>query len=111
VVPVFPVGSAAMQSAAMPRSRRQDTHDNSVRGNAKGVIMNASTITAKGQTTVPAEVRASMQVKAGTRLVWSVMPDGAAIVRAKTKSILDMAGMLKAPKGKTVKIEDMNPWR
>jgi hypothetical protein len=39
------------------------------------------------------------------------MPDGTIIVRAKTKSILDMAGMLKAPKGKRVSVEEMNPWR
>lgn len=29
----------------------------------------------------------------------------------KTKSILDMAGMLKAPEGVHVSVEDMNPWR
>jgi len=73
--------------------------------------MTESTITAKGQTTVPADVRAIVHAKAGTRLVWSVMPDGTIIVRAKTKSILDMAGMLKLPKGKRVAVEDMNPWR
>lgn len=73
--------------------------------------MAESTITAKGQTTVPAEVRARVQAKPGTRLVWSVMPDGTIIVRAKTGSILDMAGMAKAPKGKRVTIDDMNPWR
>jgi hypothetical protein len=39
------------------------------------------------------------------------MPDGTIIVRAKTKSILDMAGMLKAPEGKRVSVEEMNPWR
>jgi AbrB family looped-hinge helix DNA binding protein len=73
--------------------------------------MTESTITAKGQTTVPAEVRALVNAKPGTRLVWSVMPDGTIIVRAKTKSILDMAGMLTAPKGNRVSVEDMNPWR
>jgi antitoxin PrlF len=72
--------------------------------------MAESTITAKGQTTVPADVRALVHAEPGTRLVWSVMPDGTIIVRAKTKSILDMAGMLKAPKGKRVAIEEMNPW-
>jgi antitoxin PrlF len=73
--------------------------------------MTESTITAKGQTTVPADVRALVNAEPGTRLVWSVMPDGTIIVRAKTKSILDMAGMLKALKGKRVAIEEMNPWR
>jgi AbrB family looped-hinge helix DNA binding protein len=73
--------------------------------------MAESTITAKGQTTVPADVRALVHAKPGTRLVWSVMPDGTIIVRAKGQSILDMAGMLRAPKGKRVAVEDMNPWR
>ena len=73
--------------------------------------MAESTITAKGQTTVPADVRAKVRAKPGTRLVWSVTPDGTIIVRAKTKSILDMAGMAKAPRGKRVTIEAMNPWR
>jgi len=49
--------------------------------------MAESTITAKGQTTVPADIRAFVHAKAGTRLIWSVMPDGTIIVRAKTKSI------------------------
>ena len=73
--------------------------------------MTESTITAKGQTTVPADVRARVHAEPGTRLVWSVMPDGTIIVRAKTKSILDMAGMLKVARGKHVSVDDMNPWR
>ena len=73
--------------------------------------MAESTITAKGQTTVPADVRALVQAEPGTRLVWSVMPDGTIIVRAKTKSVRDLAGIVKLPKGKRVAIEDMNPWR
>ena len=73
--------------------------------------MAESTITAKGQTTVPADIRALIHAEPGTRLVWSVTPDGTLIVRAKTKSILDMAGMLKAPKGKRVSVDSKNPWR
>jgi antitoxin PrlF len=73
--------------------------------------MSESTITAKGQTTVPAQVRAEIGAAPGTRLVWHVMPDGGVIVRAKTKSILDLAGTLKAPKGKHVSVKDMNAWR
>jgi antitoxin PrlF len=70
-----------------------------------------STITAKGQTTVPAEVRARVKATPGTRLVWTVTADGTIIVRAKTKSILALAGTLKTPKRKRVAIRDMNPWR
>lgn len=73
--------------------------------------MSQSTITAKGQTTVPREVRDRIGAGPGTRLVWNVMPDGSLVVRAKTRSILDMAGMLKSPDGKRVSIEDMNAWR
>ncbi len=32
-------------------------------------------------------------------------------MRAKSKSILDMAGIIKPPEGTHVPIEDMNPWR
>lgn len=73
--------------------------------------MSESTITAKGQTTVPRQVREQLGAGPGTRLVWHVMPDGSLVVRAKTLSVLDLAGSLKAPKGKRVSIEDMNAWR
>jgi antitoxin PrlF len=73
--------------------------------------MPESTITIKGQTTVPLPIREALHAAAGTKLHWNVMPDGTIIVRAKTKSILDLAGILKAPKGKKVSIEDMNAWR
>lgn len=73
--------------------------------------MSESTITSKGQTTVPLQIRQSIGAAPGTRLVWHVLPDGSLIVRAKTRSILDLAGSLKSPKGKRVAVEDMNPWR
>ena len=73
--------------------------------------MNESTVTAKGQTTVPVAVRQLAGVEPGTRLVWHVLPDGTIIVRAKTRSILDMAGMLKPAKAKHVAVEDMDAWR
>ena len=70
-----------------------------------------STITSKGQTTVPLQIRNAIGAVPGTRLVWHVLPDGGMIVRAKTASILDLAGMLKAPNGKRVPVEKMNAWR
>lgn len=73
--------------------------------------MAESTLTAKGQTTVPLQVRKHIGAAPGTRLVWHVLPGGGLIVRAKTKSILNLAGKLKAPKGGQVAVEDMNAWR
>ena len=72
--------------------------------------MSESTITTKGQTTVPQPIREALHSQPGTRLLWNLMPDGTVIVRAKNKSILDMAGMVKVPKGKKVAIKDMNAW-
>ena len=73
--------------------------------------MSESTMTAKGQTTVPRQVRDAIGAGPGTRLVWHVMPGGGLIVRAKTHSVMALAGMLKSPKKKPVPVEDMNPWR
>lgn len=73
--------------------------------------MSESTITIKGQTTVPQPIRDALHMLPGAKLLWNLMPDGSIIVRAKTKSILDLAGTLKVPKGARVSVEDMNAWR
>lgn len=71
--------------------------------------MTESTITAKGQTTVPADIRQAIGGAPGTRLVWHALNDGRLFVRVKNRSVLDMKGMLTPPKGKHVPIEDMAP--
>lgn len=71
--------------------------------------MTESTITAKGQTTVPADIRQAIGGTPGTRLVWHVLNDGRLLVRVKNKSILNLKGTLLPPKGKHVAIEAMKP--
>lgn len=56
-----------------------------------------STITSKGQTTVPQAIRAALKVKPRQRLAWAVQADGSAVVRPQT-SALALFGSLKAPK-------------
>lgn len=73
--------------------------------------MSESTVTAKGQTTVPRHVRDQIGAGPGTRLLWHVLPDGRLIVRAKTHSVLDLAGSMKSPKKQPVSLEAMKPWR
>jgi antitoxin PrlF len=70
--------------------------------------MARSTMISKGQTTVPADVRAALHAQPGTRLEWHVTPDGDVIVRAKTLSVRDLAGLVKTRRH--VDVEDMNPW-
>ena len=71
--------------------------------------MPESTITAKGQTTVPRQVREQLGAGPGTRLVWHVLSDGRLFVRVKNKTAQDVKGILKAPKDKRLSIEEMRP--
>lgn len=71
--------------------------------------MSESKVTARGQTTIPAEIRAAINAKPGTRLVWSQAPDGTLLVRAKTQSILNMAGALRGEKPGRLRLKDMAP--
>lgn len=71
--------------------------------------MTESTITAKGQTTVPADIRQCIGAAPGTRLVWHVLADGRLFVRVKNKTAADVKGMVKAPKGKRLAVEEMRP--
>jgi len=69
--------------------------------------MSESIITAKGQTTIPLDVRKAIGGAAGTRLAWHVVNDGRLLVRVKNKSVLDLKGTLTPPKGKHVAIENL----
>jgi antitoxin PrlF len=71
--------------------------------------MAESTVTSRGRVTVPARVRRALNAKPGTRLLWHVTPQGDVLVRAKTLSILDLAGLLNTDK--SVDIDDMDPWQ
>lgn len=71
--------------------------------------MSDSTITAKGQTTVPADIRNAIGCVPGTRLEWHILDGGRLVVRVKNKSMQELKGMLSPPKGKRVAIEDMHP--
>ena len=47
--------------------------------------MNESTITAKGQTTVPADILQRIGGLPRTRLLWHVLADGRVFIRVKKK--------------------------
>lgn len=68
----------------------------------------SSTMTSKGQTTIPKEIRQSLGLKAGHRMTFTLMPNGTVTMRAKTKSILDMAGILYKKGRKKVPTEKLS---
>ena len=71
--------------------------------------MSEATLTSKGQVTIPADIRKAMGLSAQDRVVFTRLVDGTTIMRAKTRSIVDLKGLLKRGKGAAkVKIEDMN---
>jgi antitoxin PrlF len=54
-----------------------------------------TTITSKGQVTIPADIRKAMGLEAGERIVFTRLEDGTTVFRAKTRSIMELKGMLK----------------
>ncbi len=71
--------------------------------------MPEATLTSKGQVTIPAEVRKAMGLVAGERVVFTQLDDGTTVMRAKTRAILELEGLLKdAVKKRKVSVDGMN---
>ena len=62
-----------------------------------------STLTSKGQTTIPKDIRDSLGLKSGDRITFTMMPDGTVQMRVKNKSAMALAGILRrrGPKRRT----------
>lgn len=66
-----------------------------------------STMTSKGQTTVPKEIRQHLNLRPGDKVCWH-LEAGRIVLRAKNRSINDMAGMLHRPGQQPVTLEEMD---
>lgn len=69
--------------------------------------MSESTLTSKGQTTVPMEVRKQLQAEPGARLSWIVTSTGAVLIRVKSRSVLELAGSVKPARSRRVPVEKL----
>jgi antitoxin PrlF len=54
-----------------------------------------STLTSKGQTTIPRAIRERLHMKAGDRMTFTMMPDGTVLLRVKNKSVMGLGGSLR----------------
>jgi len=70
--------------------------------------MTVATLTSKGQTTIPKEIRESLGMKPGDLMTFTLMPDGTVVIRVKRKSVMDLAGVLRKKGRKPVSIAQMS---
>lgn len=71
-------------------------------------MSNEATLTSKGQTTIPKEIRDSLSMKPGDRMTFTLMPDATVILRLKTKSVTELAGVLHKKGRKPVPVEQLS---
>lgn len=67
-----------------------------------------ATLTSKGQTTIPKEIRDGLGMKSGDRITFTLMPDATVVMRLKNKSITDLAGTLHKKGKKPVPVEQLS---
>jgi AbrB family looped-hinge helix DNA binding protein len=73
--------------------------------------MSETTLTSKGQVTVPREIRDRLGLTSGDKLAFTLLSDGTVVMRAKRRRLLDLAGSLTRPDQPKVTVEQMNPFK
>jgi AbrB family looped-hinge helix DNA binding protein len=71
-------------------------------------MLNEVTLTSKGQTTIPKNIRDSLSMKAGDRMTFTLMPDHTVVMRLKTKSMMGLAGSLHKKGRKPLPVEQLS---
>jgi len=67
-----------------------------------------STLTSKGQTTIPKAIRDSLRLKPGDRITFTPMPDGTVLMRVKNKSVMSLAGSLRRRGWKALSVDELS---
>jgi len=70
--------------------------------------MATSTLTSKGQITVPKEIRDHLKLRTGQRLEFQVAADGRVVMRPRSRDVRDLKGIVRTSRRKTVSVEEMN---
>jgi antitoxin PrlF len=72
------------------------------------VRMPSSTMTSKGQITVPKTIREALRLETGDRVQFRLREDGVVEMLPETGDLMELFGVLKPHKHKHVSLEDMN---
>ena len=70
--------------------------------------MPSSTLTSKGQTTIPKEVRNHLKLQSGDQIDFVIRDDGTVVLRAATLHIRELKGILYRKNMKPVSVDAMN---
>lgn len=73
--------------------------------------MSTATLTSKGQTTIPKDIRDALSLKTQDKLQFTLLADGTTVMRVKRRSILELAGSLYDEQRDPISVEAMNPWK
>jgi len=70
--------------------------------------MPASTLTSKGQVTIPKSIRDQLGLRTGQRLDFQLDTQGRLTVRPRSRDIRDLKGILRSARKRPPSIEEMN---
>ncbi|NWF59443.1 MAG: type II toxin-antitoxin system PrlF family antitoxin [Fischerella sp.] len=70
--------------------------------------MSITTITSKGQTTIPKEIRDKLNLRPGDRISFIVEADGRVYIQPLNVHVEELSGILHQPGREPVSIEEMN---
>jgi antitoxin PrlF len=70
--------------------------------------MATSTLTTKGQITIPKEIREHFKLRAGHRLEFQITADGLVVMRPRNRDVRELKGILRPKRRKPISVEQMN---
>lgn len=70
--------------------------------------MTIATLTSKGQTTIPKQVREHLKLRPGDKIDFVIDSKGSVTIRPAKLDVRELKGLLKRRDGRTLSIEEMN---
>lgn len=69
----------------------------------------SSTMTSKGQITIPKEIRNALKIEPGHRIEFEISGAGTIVMRARSGDFRRLRGMIRSPHTRPVPIREMDP--
>lgn len=70
--------------------------------------MSTATLTSKGQTTIPIEIRKGLGINPGDKIEFHLLSNGSATMRVKRGALKDFIGILRQPGKRALSLKAMD---